>query len=510
MSIRSSAFVVLALSAGSAAAQDTSGAPLSAIDWLRQQTPPAAIAPVTQEPAVTGSATVPAVTVTPLEGAAARQVGLVPGDVTGLPATLWKGADGLQTAARIDRMGVPMLPAAQALFYTVLLAETDPPTTGAAALVLARIDALMRMGALDPALALSHQSGPPTTKAAFERLFDAALLAGEEAQACAVLQQARPPLADYREQVFCAARAGDWDTAALLLGTASALGDLSEAEANLLAQFLDPELVEGDPAIPARPDPLSVRMLEAVGTPVSTTTLPRAFANLDLRDVAGWKAQLSAAERLAETGAIDANRLFGIITDRQPAASGGIWDRTRSIQRFDTALRTGSSDAIAKTLPDALTAARAARMAVPVAGLFADRLLQSGAAGSAPAYELILLSPRYEEAATRFPEQAADRPLLGALAAGDTATISELQDPLQDAVRRAFGQDAPAPDARLIEMARGDALGPALLDVLTQLDRGARGDLQTLSRALVTLRVLGLEDTARRAALQVLLMERQT
>jgi hypothetical protein len=39
-------------------------------------------------------------------------------------------------------------------------------------------------------------------------------------------------------------------------------------------------------------------------------------------------------------------------------------------------------------------------------------------------------------------------------------------------------------------------------------DRGARGNLDELTRALSTLRAVGLEDTARRAALQLMLLER--
>jgi len=176
------AAALFALGAGAAAAAED-GAPLSAIDWLSQNPAPVAAAPVIApppEPDVAGSAAVPTVTVTPLEGAAPRQVGLVPGDVTGLPASLWRGADGARTAARLERLRVPSLPAAQALLYKVLLAEADPPSTGAGDLIAARIDTLMRMGALEPALALARQAGPPADVAEFERFFDAALLAGQE------------------------------------------------------------------------------------------------------------------------------------------------------------------------------------------------------------------------------------------------------------------------------------------------------------------------------------------
>ena len=45
--------------------------------------------------------------------------------------------------------------------------------------------------------------------------------------------------------------------------------------------------------------PLLFRLHEAIGEPLPTGALPRAYAVADLRDLAGWKPQLEAAERLA-------------------------------------------------------------------------------------------------------------------------------------------------------------------------------------------------------------------
>ncbi|MEM8579302.1 MAG: hypothetical protein AAGF60_15740 [Pseudomonadota bacterium] len=490
----------LALTCGPAAAQEP---PLSAIDWLSQHTPTAAapVIPPVPEPPVTTSGAVPGVAVTPLGTEAPRRVGLVPRAVTGLPPDLWTGAEGDASARQLAGLRVPSLPAAQSLLYTLLFNEADPPASGADALILARIDTLMRLGALAPALELARQAGPQESAALFARFFDAALLAEAEDEACAILAAPQPPAAPYPAQIFCAARGGDWATAALLMGTASAVGEISQGEADRLARFLDPELFEEEPDLPppARPDPLAARLLEAVGTPVATATWPRVYAHLDLRDVAGWKAQLAAAERLAETGALDANRLLGIFTERRPAASGGIWDRVQAIQRLDTALRTGSREAVAKTLPAAWRAAKSARLAVPLAGLFAEDVLRLSAGPDAA--ELVLLSPSYERAAEVAPDAA---PLALGIAAGDTAS-SPAEGPMRSALRAGFA--GAAPDAAVLETARGGALGPAILRTLTLLDQGARGDATALATALATLRALGLEDTARRAALQILLLD---
>ena len=51
-------------------------------------------------------------------------------------------------------------------------------------------------------------------------------------------------------------------------------------------------------------------------------------------------------------------------------------------------------------------------------------------------------------------------------------------------------------------------LGEALLRAMLLFSHGSRGNYQGLSNALAVLRDVGLEDTARRAALQLLLLER--
>ncbi len=494
----------VAVPAGAALAQE---APLSVIDWLDRNAPTPAAQNRTpkDEPAVAPSGNVPEITVAPLDGPAARRVGLAPASVTGLPDTLWQASDGAELADAIANTKAVRLPATQSLFYTLLLAEALPPSVHDQTFNLARVDALMRMGALDPALALLEQIGPDASPAVFARYFDASLLAGTEDTACAKITS-RPSLApDYATRVFCAARAGDWDTAVLLLGTARALDAITEAQADMLERFLDPDLFEGQPdlPIPAKDDPLSFRVFEAIGTPISTALWPRVYANADLRELAGWRSQLLAVERLAQTGAVADNRLLGIYTDRQPAASGGLWDRVRAVQRFETALNSNSAEAVAKTLPTAWSEMQAAGLAVPFANLYGDRLpaLQDRAASTA-AFETMLLSPAYEQAATRYPTAAARAPLLVALAQGDT-TGAQPNGPMEKALVDAFS--VATPDATLIGLARTGKLGLALLSALDLVNEGAKGDPDNLRQGLATLRALGLEDNARRTALEIML-----
>lgn len=520
--------LVICLAAPAIAQQPAAGgeAPLSAIDWLRPSTvaqpAPGAVvvlpgggatlpAPLPEPPAVR-DATSPSVTVTPLDAPRVDAVGLLPSHVTGLPATLWSNSRAADVTALIAARRVDRLPAMQALFYTLLLAEAEPTAdAGQEAPVLqARIDALMRLGAVEPAQAMLDRAGP-TTPDLFRRWFDATLLTGDEDQACAALA-ARPHLApDYAARVFCTARRGDWNTAALTLDTARALGFISDTEDRLLAQFLDPEMFGDEPLPlpPVRPSPLMFRLYEAAGEPLPTTTLPRAFAMADLRPTAGWRAELISAERLTQTGALSVNRLLGVYKDRRPAASGGIWDRVAAIQRLDAALGRGDAVAVSEHLPPAWAAMRAARLEVAFAELYAEPLLEMATSGRPPTgraaaliYDIALLGAQYESAARALGERHPARAFETALAKG--APPDSGADRMQDAIARGFAGPELPPE--VVQMLAEGRLGEVILQAMAQYERAAGGDLNALPVALATLRHVGLEDSARRAALQMALL----
>ena len=511
-----SAVAALTLSgATTALAQVSDGrnGPLSVIDWLGQQPRIVPQAPkvVVEEPPVAKTGAAPQVTVTPLSESAPRAIGLVPPSVTGLPLKLWSGSTAGEVIRALNRLPELSLPASRALLYTVLLAEAYGPQDGSDAresLALARVEKLVSMGALDPAMSLIEQAGVTTSPTHFDLWMRISLLTGTEDRACRTLSRVPHLTRDYAVRVFCAARDGEWDTAALTFGSAQALQLLPEDQLALLDRFLNPELFEGKPPLPAprRMDPLSFRMFEAIGEPQSTRSLPRAYAVADLRDIAGWKAQLEAAERLTRVGALPDNKLLGLYTDREPAASGGIWDRVEALQRFDTALRTGSSDAVTKTLPAVWTAMQEAELEAAFATLFAEPLAEVELTGRAAriAFEAGLLSPSYEAAAARAPQDE-ESAALAAIARGQAPEVPN-DSPLIAAIAEAFS-DAP-PLEEYITAAGEEQLGVTILRLVALLNQGAGGDTIALRDALATLRALGLEDTARRASLQVLLLTR--
>ena len=495
-----------------ATAQDAN-APLSAIDWLSDSlaTPVALPLPAAPSADIATSALPEDVSVTPLGGPRADAVGLRPAAELGLPATLWGRSSSADIASRITAMGGDMLPATRELFQQLLVAELDPPfdSTPQAPLFLARVDALLAQGLLAQADGLMQRAGPATPEI-FRRWFDTSLLNGTEDRACATLRDTPDLSPTFPARIFCLARSGDWDAAALTLETAKALGILSPRDDALLAAFLHAELAEeGEiPAPPTRPSPLEFRLYEAIGEPLPTTTLPLAFARADLRDTAGWKAQLEAAERLARVGALAPDALRAIYLDRLPAASGGIWDRIDAFQKVDIAIRQRDAGAVATQLPRVWAQMEAAELEVPFATLYGARLAGLPLAGDtgALAFHIGLLGPEYETIANNYPDPAPDAQFLIGIARGN------LQDanPATDYARAiAEGFAATAPPVRLQSLLSEDRLGEAILRAMALLTSGAQGDLDEISDAFAFLRTAGLEDVARRAALQLLLLERR-
>ncbi|WP_247744915.1 hypothetical protein [Shimia sp. R11_0] len=479
-------------------------APLSAIDWLNP-TPTVTLdigLPSGEVPVSEGVAT-PDISVSALDDKGNEAVGLLPANVTGLPPTLWSLSDATDLSALVAHQRPDVLPAMQALLYTLLLAEADAPRSGGQddELLLARIDKLVEMGALEQAAALLERAGA-TTPALFARWFDVTLLMGEENRACDALVKAPHLAPDYAARIFCTARAGDWRAAALTLDTAKALDLISEELDALLLRFLDPELFEGEPLLVAAGPvtPLKFRLYEAIGESQSTNGLPRAFAHADLRDTAGWKAQLDAAERLARTSALHENRLLGIYSDRKPAASGMIWDRVAALQAFDAALTAKDTRQVADALPMAWAAMQQVHLEVPFARLYGPLLLELPLQGVTArlARDIALLSSDYEKAARMGP-----RDFLSGLAMGSPARTPT--DPLHRAIADAF-HGAGVPQEISTMLARGQ-LGEGILTAMSLMDDGAAGNLVALTEALATFRAVGLEDTARRAALQVALLD---
>ena len=464
---------------GLAAAQQP---PLSASDWLsgsvrgpqressawrpgdRPPTRPAQPQPVAE------SGDVGPVQVTRLDIGDPDSTGTLTPRRAGLPADLWEGSR-TEELAQLLLATPARLPAMQALLKRVLIAQLLPPDADEkprkGQLFLARADRLLDMGALDEAQALLLAAGPGEPEV-FRRLFDIALLEGDEIRACAIMNGTPGIAPSFAARIFCLAQTGDWAAAAVSLHGAESLGLIDERQAIMLTHFLDDAFVDTDEMLEGaeRLTPLDFRIHEAIGQPLPTAPLPVAFAQSDLRLNSGFKARLEAAERLARSGAIPAARLRAIYGEQRPAASGGVWERAAVMRTLEAALQTGD---LSQALPRAFDEFRAAGMAELLAAMVASDLPQADPAGGRAA-ELASLLRQWQ---------------------GLT-----VESPLPPAPELATD----APEAP--ETGRGEALLAAMADI----DAGIEGDLPRAGRGIAMLRALGLEEDARRAETQITLL----
>lgn len=480
-------------------------------------------------PGTPGPAQIEPVQVQRLDGENPDRAGTLPPRLAGLSAGLWGDTPASELRAQIAGLPVLRLPALAQFERRVWLARLDPPPPDAGTqtgdLFIARVDRLLALGAIDAARALLVSSGADDSEA-FRRRFDIALLQGEEMRACAIMD-ATPGIApSFAARIMCLAMGGDWNAAALTFRGAQSLGLIEPDTQALLEHYLDdgftdlPDLL----TVPERPSPLTYRLHETIGQPLSTTGLPLVFAQADLRANTGWKAQLEAAERLARAGSLSPARLRALYTERQPAASGGVWERVRAVQSLLAATAVKDQESIARAAPEVLHLMAAAGLVAPLGDMVAADLAGLPLEGEVArlALRLGLYAGDRDteaEAATLAQHAAApgDAPDAARLDAFLIALIrgATLPDPGPGDGASAAGRAAllrpvfeggkPALDAGFAALINDNRRGEALLAALAAVDQGMDGDFNRAAEGLRVMRVLGLEDTARRAALQLIL-----
>ena len=509
MRIRSTALawgVALGAASMPAGAQDL-GEPLSAIDWLSDSIAlPSEGPPAPATPSPTASA--PEVLVAPLDAPVPDRAGLIDARRLGLQADLW----GRSTAADLARLIAVMpeieTPTLRLLFRDLLLARLDPPVDAIAddSLFLARIDKLLAMAELGLADDLIAEAGAPDPTW-FRRAFDIALLQGTETAACETIERTPDISPTFQARIFCLARNGNWEVAALTLGTAEALNLLEPDEEQLLLHFLDPELFEGEPLPipPEQPSPLTFRLYEAVGERMDTETLPTAFAAADISQNVGWKTRLRATERLARAGVVPAEVLLAQFMSRKPAASGGIWDRVDAVQKLVYALDRNEPRAITTALPNAWAQMQSGGYAPTLAPWLARRLhsVDLGPGAHHDAFEIALMAGDMNLAQKYIGPSREDASLL-ALAEGRFGDIRDAS-PLVTSIKRALS--GLPPSDRFLLLVEDNRPGEALLRAIAQLAEGPGGDPAAIGDSLALLSLLGLKPVADRIALELLLAE---
>ncbi len=482
-------------------------APLSAIDWLSDSVaiPPEALE---QDPAPPAATLAPVVTVAPLDTPVPDRAGSIDARDIGIPADIWDGSTAGELAHLVRSIPPISEPSLRRLLIGLLIARLDPPVDAIVddSLYLARLDKLLDLGQLDAAQALIDAAGAPEPRR-FRRAFDIALLKGTEARSCRAIEATPDISPTFPARIFCLARNGEWEVAALTLGTAEALGILTPVEDQILLHFLDPELFEGEPIPPAPPNmsPLMFRLFEAVGERPATEVLPVAFAFADLAQTVGWRTRLRAAERLAAVEALDAGKLMSVFQERKAAASGGLWARVKAYQSVYEATADGNADALSNALPGAWNAAVSTGTEATIAPWLLHRINSSDISGPArhAALEISLLAGEFESAAAFANDSPHDRTLI-AVAIGKPFNIASTT-PLAQAIRRSLS-GLPPSDRYRVHL-RDGRTGEALLIAISVLANGVEGDPNALGDALALLVSLDLEHYARRIAAELLIRE---
>jgi len=489
--------------------------PLSAIPWLSRSIDPGATPPPARPAGSPAAPEADTITVTSLDDIRRDATGLLPPGDSGFARDLWGPTDAFEAQSLIVAHRPRAAPEALALFHRLLLAEADAPpgSDGDAGLLIARIDRLLEMGALEEASALLGISDPNTPDL-FRRWFDTGLLLGRAEPPCEALRQNPALSPTLPARVFCLARGGDWNAAEITLTLGEGVGSIPPDQERLIARFLDPAIFEGepDPAIPDPLTPLDFLLREAVGLPRPSGALPLAFLHADLDVHAPMRARIDAAERLTLANAIDPPVLFEAYRAGEPAASGGAWDRAAAVQDLDAALETGDPARVgaAVTAADSMLGARGLRVAF--ASESAVRLAAFDpatlpAAARRVAFELLLLSDE-PDAATRFadPGDPVSRALL-AIAGSGNARLEGLDDLTRAALEGLQTRDpVDAREVRLRAMLDSGRQGRALIEALELLPLRGPADPAAFRAALHVLNAAEQTAAARRIALQTLLL----
>ncbi|WP_036744655.1 hypothetical protein [Paracoccus sp. N5] len=439
--------------------------------------------------------------------------GTVSPRAAGLPAGLWGTSDSA-VLIRLIRASNPRLPAIRRLERRLLAAQLRAPSAEAGqegGLFLARVDKLLDMGATGAAKELLKTAGPGDPER-FRRLFDIALLSGDEAQACETMDRTPGVAPSFPARIFCLALGGDWTAAALVFHGAEALGRIDPQMAALLARYLDDSYADSTDELPPPQvvTPLDLRLHEAIGQPLPSSALPLAFALADLDQNGGWKARLDAAERLARAGAIPASQLRTIYLEQKPAASGGVWDRAAAVQNLAQALAVRDAGAAAAALPPAFDAMVAAGLGPALAEMVGAETAAMGLDGAPGRIALWLaLQAGQPQVMTDPPADATEFDAWLLRFAGGEPESAPPAGEGEDRAAVLFPaflgpseKDVPQEAAQLI---LADKRGEALLAAMADTDAGLDGDLPRAARGLRVLRVLGQQDIARQAMVELVL-----
>jgi len=483
------------------ASQLAAQSPLSAIDWLSKEN--SKFKRSISEVKNIDVKKTNDIQVSTLNSNEYQSIGLLPIYVTGIPSTIWRNSSFDDLEYSFKTLPTFSYSPIQELMYSLLLAEARPPLNEPSryAFLEIRLEKLLDYGAVDPAIALIERASPVPEKM-ISLLFDISLLSSNNLPICEPVLQNTKNRDLQAELIYCYARKGDWLTAHLILKTEEVLGELSPQEVSLLDRYLEVDFNVDLHALLPPPEtitPLEYRLYEAIGEPISAEYLPIQYSQSDLSGENGWRAQVIAAERLSSTGAIPENQILGIYTSRSSGVSGGIWERVKVVNDLDTALV--AREDFEQHFQDAWKVFEQANQLTLFAKLFGLRVFDENISPKSKeiAANLLLLTNNF--AITDSYWDPSD--IRFGLTTGDFSKVN-VSDETEKIILQIFTE--PSMPFLFEQKLNQGKLGEVILNALLQFEMGIEGDLKDLSESLSTLNLIGLETTARRAALTHLVL----
>ena len=470
--------------------------PLSAIPWLTEELGLRQTVPEQEDPA--------AITATRIGKPNIDAVGILPARISGFPADLWSKSDGATLASLIAKQSKDLPQTALRLLYMLLLAEADPPSNSDGLTVfLSRTDKLISFGALEQAGALLDRAGLENREL-FARWFDIGLLTGSASDECSSMLSAPAHSPSKSAMIYCLAKRGELN-AAILYSGAAALGDIGDIETHLLAQYMnspDSQETFSPKGFASTPLNFAMEIDAGLSHPLSDMQDPFLFRNLTV--YAGWKTRLESLERLVASRAISADRLLAAYAESEPAGSGGVWERVRAIQEFESAARLQNQENMIATLPQAYSLMKQAGLEVAFSNYASGKL--NGLANEGRArkelVEVAMLSDDFERFASDARPTDSREAFLFSIATGQLEG-SIPRTSLERAIVLAMQRRPPRGEIGL--KLEDGKLGEALLSALLLLEGDSRFDPSNIEQALAILVWTGLEYDARGIALQLLL-----
>jgi hypothetical protein len=143
-----------------------------------------------------------------------------------------------------------------------------------------------------------------------------------------------------------------------------------------------------------------------------------------------------------------------------------------------------------------------------LASIYADKLSKMvlGPEAAEIVFQISLLSSDYESLSAARASTSPRDQFLAALATGNLDGVAPTE-PMAAAISAGFAEP-PIPDDFRI-MLEQKRIGEVILLAMSRIEHGTAGDLRGVTEGLSVLRHIGLEDAARRTALELMLLDRR-